>query len=77
MIQFEEYLKIVEEEAEELQIEKCTRLKKEGQDSIFYIVLFYYFLSIIICNIITEYVINSVMIIQYLVISSLYFLHGC
>jgi len=77
MKNFEDLLKIVEEEFKELQIEELTRMMNEGQDSNFYIILFYHFQSIITCNIITEYVINSVMIIEYLVFSSSYFLHAC
>lgn len=77
MIKFEEYLKKAEEEAKELQLEECTSFNKYGKDSIFYIVLFYHFLSIIICNIITEYAINSVMITKYLVLASFFFLHAC
>jgi len=77
MMIFEYILNTVEENNKELQIEDFTSLEKKGQESNGYYILFYHFLSILICNIITEYVINSVMIIEYLVLSSSYFLHSC
>jgi len=61
----------------ELQIEEITSSDKKGQHFNSFIILFYHYISILICNIITEYVINSVMIIEYLVLSSSYFLHAC
>jgi len=39
--------------------------------------VFLHYLSILICSIITECIINSMMIIEYLVFSSSYFLHAC
>jgi len=77
MRNFEDLLKIVEEDFKELQFEELTSIMNEGQESNFYLVLFYHFLSIIICNIIIECVINSMMIIEYLLLLSSYFLHAC
>jgi len=77
MKNFEDYLKIVKEEFKEVQIEELTSLRNEGQDSNFYIVLVYHFQSIITCNSVIECVINSMAIIEYLVLSSSYFLHAC
>jgi len=77
MKNFEDYLKTIKEDFKEVQIEELTSLINEGQDSNFYIVLVYHFQSIITCNSVIECVINSMAIIEYLVLSSSYFLHAC
>jgi len=74
---FEDILKSWDSDDKELQIEEFTSLGKKGQQFNSIFILFYHYVSILICNIITEYVINSVMIIKYLVLSSSFFLHAC
>ena len=52
--------------------------KFEVDNSTFFLdFIFVHYLSILICNIIIECITNSVMIIEYLVLSSSYFLHAC
>ena len=75
-MKFEDILKRVDEEDKALQAEEFTRLEKKGQDSYFYIIIVFHFISITICNIMIKHVINSMMVIEYLVHSSTYFLHA-
>lgn len=74
---FEYIFKRFDEDYKELQLKEVTSLDKKGQDSIFYYILIFHFVSIVMCNIIIEYDIKSVMIIEYLVLSSSYILHAC
>lgn len=58
MMNFEYILKRFDEEDKELQVEELTSLEKKGQDSNFYFILFYHFISIVMFNIIIECVIK-------------------
>lgn len=77
MLKFEDIFKRDDEEGKVLQADEFTRLEKKRQDSYFHIIIFFHFISITICNIMIEHVINSMMVIEYLVRSSSYFLHVC
>lgn len=77
MKNFEDFLKTVKEDFNEVLFEEITILINEGQQSNFYIVLVYHFISIFNCNNVIECVINFMVIIEYLLLSSSYFLHAC
>lgn len=52
MMNLEHILNRVDEQDKEVQLEEVTGLDKKGQDFNYLYVIFYHFISIIICNII-------------------------